>query len=167
MEPSENNAWAVKPVGGIEAVRLIPIGDLESVQIVRGCCTGITLRTGGQSIEWPILEDRSSYREETLCENGVPRIRHTLQLVCDPEELRSQTGARQLARLADEGVAARIETAGGTTLLAGWSERFGAEQPLRLQGQSLDTGDKPLARPQLQLTFTSEDTSPALPVEEA
>ena len=166
MKTANNSGRTIKPGGGIEAVRLIPISGIDSVQISNGKCTGITLRKGAESIEWPILEDRSSYREELLCDNGIPRIRHILTLVCDPEEVRNQEALWE-TRMAEEGVAARIETTAGTTLLTGWSERFKKEQPLRLQEKKLDTGEKPLARPTLTLFFTSEDTASSLLAEEA
>lgn len=167
METLNNSGRTIKPAGGIDAVRLLPISAIESVQVSNGKCTGIILRKGASDIEWPILEDRSSYREELLCENGIPRVRHILTLVCDPEEIRSQTEALRKVSIAEEGIAARIGTTSGTTLLAGWSERFGKEQPLRLQEKRLDTSEKPLSRPMLTLVFKSEDTSASLLVEEA
>ena len=113
-----------------------------------------------------ILEQSSSFREENLNPDGPPRFRHTLTLVADPEEIRDRLGERQLARLATEGTVARIETASGVFLLAGRSEKFGAEQPLRLTEIRYESQTKFAARPVLVLTLAGEDTAPAPPIRE-
>lgn len=152
-----------KPSGGIEAVRLIPAADLESVAIDAGRCTGYTLRlNAAETIPWPVIEQVSSYREETLSPEGVPLVRHTLTLVCPPEETAELFDARTAARFASEGVVARIAASSGEVLLAGWSEKFGGEHPLLLREARLESGEKMSRRPTLTLTFVSEDTAPAL-----
>ena len=145
-------ARPLKPAGGIEAVWLIPASDIVSATYGDGCCTGLTLRAGAS--------------EENLNPDGPPRFRHTLTLVADPEEIRDRLGERQLARLATEGAVARIETASGVFLLAGRSEKFGAEQPLRLTEIRYESQTKFAARPVLVLTLAGEDTAPAPPIRE-
>lgn len=159
-------ARPLKPAGGIEAVWLIPASDIVSATYGDGCCTGLTLRAGASADQWPILEQSSSFREENLNPDGPPRFRHTLTLVADPEEIRDRLGERQLARLATEGAVARIETASGVFLLAGRSEKFGAEQPLRLTEIRYESQTKFAARPVLVLTLAGEDTAPAPPIRE-
>ena len=159
-------ARPLKPAGGIEAVWLIPASDIVSATYGDGCCTGLTLRAGASADQWLILEQSSSFREENLNPDGPPRFRHTLTLVADPEEIRDRLGERQLARLATEGTVARIETASGVFLLAGRSEKFGAEQPLRLTEIRYESQTKFAARPVLVLTLAGEDTAPAPPIRE-
>ena len=154
-------ARPLKPAGGIEAVWLIPASDIVSATYGDGCCTGLTLRAGASADQWPILEQSSSFREESLNPDGPP-----LTLVADPEEIRDRLGERQLARLATEGAVARIETASGVFLLAGRSEKFGAEQPLRLTEIRYESQTKFAARPVLVLTLAGEDTAPAPPIRE-
>ena len=145
---------------------LIPASDIVSATYGDGCCTGLTLRAGASADQWLILEQSSSFREENLNPDGPPRFRHTLTLVADPEEIRDRLGERQLARLATEGTVARIETASGVFLLAGRSEKFGAEQPLRLTEIRYESQTKFAARPVLVLTLAGEDTAPAPPIRE-
>ena len=140
-------ARPLKPAGGIEAVWLIPASDIVSATYGDGCCTGLTLRAGASADQWLILEQSSSFREENLNPDGPPR-------------------ERQLARLATEGTVARIETASGVFLLAGRSEKFGAEQPLRLTEIRYESQTKFAARPVLVLTLAGEDTAPAPPIRE-
>ena len=142
-------ARPLKPAGGIEAVWLIPASDIVSATYGDGCCTGLTLRAGASADQWLILEQSSSFREENLNPDGPPRFRHTLTLVADPE-----------------GTVARIETASGVFLLAGRSEKFGAEQPLRLTEIRYESQTKFAARPVLVLTLAGEDTAPAPPIRE-
>mgnify|MGYP001520431469 CR=1 FL=1 len=141
-------ARPLKPAGGIEAVWLIPASDIVSATYGDGCCTGLTLRAGASADQWLILEQSSSFREENLNPDGPPRFRHTLTLVADPEEIRDRLGERQLARL------------------AGRSEKFGAEQPLRLTEIRYESQTKFAARPVLVLTLAGEDTAPAPPIRE-
>lgn len=97
----------------------------------------------------------------------MPLVRHTLILASDPEEVRSAIGEESFARLAAQGVVARIETSSGAVLLAGWTETFGVEQPLRLREARYNSESRPAARPVLTLTLVGEDTSPALPIRES
>ena len=46
----------LKPVGGVARVRLVPVG--------------------GEGIEMPLVEERSSYDEEILCDDGLLRVCH-------------------------------------------------------------------------------------------
>ena len=151
-------ARPLKPAGGIEAVWLIPASDIVSATYGDGCCTGLTLRAGASADQWLILEQSSSFREENLNPDGPPRFRQTLTLVADPEE--------SLDRRGTEGTVARIETASGVFLLAGRSEKFGAEQPLRLTEIRYESQTKFAARPVLVLTLAGEDTAPAPPIRE-
>ena len=54
----------------------------------------------------------------------------------------------------------------GVFLLAGRSEKFGAEQPLRLTEIRYESQTKFAARPVLVLTLAGEDTAPAPPIRE-
>ena len=156
----------IKPAGGIEAAWLIPVSDVVSVTTDAGHCTKLTLRQGATFAQWPILEQCSSFREEILSPDGIPLARHTLTLVADPEGIRNLIGERQFARLATEGVIARIEISSGVFLLAGWSEKFGTEEPLRLRETRYESESKFITRPTLTLTFVNEDVTRALPIRE-
>ena len=90
----------------------------------------------------------------------------TLRAGASADQWPIRLGERQLARLSTEGAVARIETASGVFLLAGRSEKFGAEQPLRLTEIRYESQTKFAARPVLVLTLAGEDTAPAPPIRE-
>ncbi len=160
-EEARTGTPAHRPVGGIEAVALLPATHVEAVTFEAGRCTAVTPKAGAQWVEWPILEDCADYTEEHLCEEGNLLTRHTLRLQCDPEEVRGSFAALCEMTLAGAGVVARIETAAGVTLLVGWSERFGCEQPLRLHSARCRTEAAPLDAPRFEAVLVSEDTAPA------
>ena len=59
-------------------------------------------------------------------------------------------------------MAARIVLASGETIVAGWSQRFGFEQALRLRSLALRSGDNAVDEPHAELTLACRDTSRAL-----
>lgn len=126
-----------KPVGGITAAELIPLR--------------------GASLPMALVEERSSYTEEALSDDGILRIRHLLRLVLP----RTQAAALLplLPRMAQEGVTARIRTAAGEELTVGWSERFRFEQPLRLVSFTLCSGTRRADGNDAVLCLESDDTT--------
>ncbi len=127
-----------RPAGGVAAVELLP-------------CDGAPQ----PAIE--LVEGRSSYTEECLCDGGAVRVRHTLTLVVP------RTTAAALVPLAEglalSGATAVVTTGAGERLTVGWSERFGREQPLRLRSFVLATGERASAGNAAVLRFESEDRS--------
>lgn len=132
-----------KPAGGITAAGIVPVD-------------------GSPQPEIRLVEDRSSYTEDILSDDGILRVRHTLTLVVPRE-----TAAAMLplaAGMVSEGVTALVTTAAGEQLTVGWSERFRSEQPLRLQFLSLGTGTRPADGNAATLRFESEDTTALLEI---
>lgn len=127
-----------KPAGGVTAAELILPGGEDSLPVT-------------------LVEERSSYTEEALSDDGILRIRHTLTLVVP----RTQATALLplLPRMAQAGVTTRIRTAAGEELTAGWSERFGFEQPLRLSSFLLDSGTRRADGNHAVLRLESDDTT--------
>lgn len=160
-------ARPLKPAGGIEAVWLIPASDIVSATYGDGLLHRADAASGGigRSMADPgtvlVVPGREPESGRT---SALPPYAHAG--VADPEEIRDRLGERQLARLATEGAVARIETASGVFLLAGRSEKFGAEQPLRLTEIRYESQTKFAARPVLVLTLAGEDTAPAPPIRE-
>lgn len=151
----------VKPVGGIEGVRLIPA---EAVVAVVSDGEGLfrpVIREGAAAVEWPLLEERSFYREETTASEGGPLVRHVLSLAA-PEEAALRVEAQELLRWAVRGAVACIETSSGQVLLVGWSETFGTERPLLLASASRRTESRAIDRPVFEVVFVCEDTAPAV-----
>lgn len=156
------NTTPRKPVGGLSEVRLLPVAAIRSVGIAEGRCTEIVRAASAEPLLCPLADDGSSYKEEAVVRQGLASVRHTLTLAFPRDAARDQIDAARLERWASEGVAALLTAADGERMLAGWSERFGGEQPLRLAGMTSLTGAAPHDRPTAVLVLASEDTSPAL-----
>lgn len=127
-----------KPVGGVVAVRLSPVGS-------------------AQQPELPLVEERSSYVEELVADDGILRVHHTLQLVVSRETARSFLPFA--ARMAAEGGSAVVTTAAGEQLVVGWTEDLGWEHPLRLTALDLGSGTKPADGNEATLRFECDDTA--------
>jgi len=151
-----------KPAGGVAGVSLYRKGDIEAVRVADGRCTGIDLSTGAAPIAVPLAEDRSSYTEESVGEEGLPATRHTLTAVCCRYTGREKFAGPILEELATDGAVACVELHNGERLLVGWSVRLGFEQPLRLVKFRFLTGAKPVDAPLLEMRLECVDATRAL-----
>lgn len=156
-----------KPVGGVAGVSLYRKTDVEAVRVADGRCTGIDLRTGAAPLAALLAEDRSSYTEESVGEEGLPATRHTLEAVYYRHTGREQLAGPILEELATDGAVACVELRNGERIIVGWSERLGFEQPLRLVKYRFLTGAKPADVPLLELRMECVDTARALRYEPA
>jgi len=156
-----------KPVGGVTGVSLYRKGDIEAVRVADGLCTGIDLRTGAAPLAVPLAEDRSSYTEESVGDEGLPATRHTLVLVCCRYTGREMFAGPILEELSTDGAVACVELHNGERLVVGWSERLGLEQPLLLRKFRFPIGAKPVDEPLLELHLESVDAARALRYEPA
>lgn len=130
-----------KPVGGITAVAIVPLDGSPQPSI-------------------PLIEERSSYTEEIVSDDGILRVHHMLTLVVPHEAAAAMLPLA--AGMTAGGVTALVATAAGEQLTVGWSERFGFEQPLRLRSFSLETGKRPADGNAATLRYESDDTTALL-----
>ncbi len=151
-----------KPAGGVAGVSLYRKSDVEAVRVADGLCTGIDLCTGAAPLTVPLAEDRSSYTEESVGEEGLPATRHTLTVVCPRYPGREMFAGPLIEELAADGAVACIELNNGERLVVGWTERLGLEQPLRLKKFRILTGAKPVDVPLLELHLECVDAARAL-----
>ena len=141
-----------KPVGGVVAAELFPVGGLASPREM----------VAGRGVAVPLMDDGSSYEEEFSARDGQVSVLHTLAL-CSDRKLAAEWFDRDfLRRCAAEGVAAVVETATGEKIVAGWCPRFGFEQALRLQSLRFLSGERPNDSPRVKLTLACRDVSSAL-----
>ena len=123
-----------KPVGGVVAAELFPVGGLASPREM----------VAGRGVA-----------------DGQVSVLHTLAL-CSDRKLAAEWFDRDfLRRCAAEGVAAVVETATGEKIVAGWCPRFGFEQALRLQSLRFLSGERPNDSPRVKLTLACRDVSSA------
>jgi hypothetical protein len=116
----------------------------------------------GKGITVELLDQGSHYDEEASADNLPVSVQHTLTLCSDRNQAREWFDEQWLARLASEGVAARVTLSTGEQIVLGHSERFGFEQALRLQSLKFLSGKSPNDSPRVQLVLRSLDTQSAL-----
>lgn len=150
-----------KPVGGVVGVEILPAQGASCSPLASGGGVELSILAGYAFTPLELIEQSSSYTEEALTEQGLTRIRHRLEVMCDPESLRGQTLDQWTRTLSETGVLARVRTASGAALLVGCSLHFGMEQPLRLVASQELTHTASSDAPSLRLVFESEDLSPA------
>lgn len=155
MEP---NVGKHKPVGGIAAVRLYAPGDIRGASFGSDGCY-VTL--AGTADEESLFDDRSVFEEMCDGSRGPVSVRHTLTLVSDRNLSGKWLSEEFLRSALVEGFVAYIRLNDGRTLLGGYSERLGGEQPLRLVSLHSQSGAGLSDTPTLTLVLASEDTSPA------
>lgn len=155
MEP---NVGKYKPVGGIAAVRLYAPGDVGSASFGSNGCYVVF---SGTADEVPLLDDRSGFEELCSGSPGPVSVRHTLTLVSDRNMAGEWFSGDFLSRALSEGFVAYIRLNDGRTLLGGYSERLGGEQPLRLVSLHSQSGAGLSDSPTLTLVLASEDAEPA------
>ena len=142
---TENLAY--KPVGGLLRAELFALEGLSSAEDM----------VSGAGVEVSLMDDELHSAE------GLPvSVQHTLTLCSDRNLAREWFDEQWLARLASEGVAARVTLSTGEQIVLGYSERFGFEQALRLLSLKFFSGKSPNESPRVQLVLQSHDTQSAL-----
>ena len=141
-----------KPVGGISSAAVVPSG---------ASACGSPAEIAARAVELPLVEGLSSYEERVDSRDGIFRVEHRLTIALPAGYARDRFSAAECRRLAAVGTAAVIVTESGERLIAGWSEQFGSEQPLRLTGIAFTTGTSPRDVPAAILTFASIDGATA------
>lgn len=140
-----------KPKGGVERVVLYPAGGISVIEDVAAV----------QGVEVELVDDRSSYEELFLSNDGLVGVEHTLTLCSQQRDASPWLDKEFLRRVAVEGVVALITLASGYEILVGWSERFAVEQALRLKSLNVISGKRPTDLPRVELTLWSHDTESA------
>ena len=141
-----------KPVGGIISAELFAVGGIATADDL----------VAGQGVAVELVDDGSQYEESAESDNTLVSVKHTLTLCSDRWLAAAWFDKEFMQRAAVEGVAARIRMATGEQIVAGWSERFGFEQALRLKRLTFSSGSKPNDSPRVELTLESYDTESAI-----
>ena len=142
----------LKPACGIASVSVVPAGAAAG---------GSPSEIAVSAEPVPLIEGRSSYDEISDMRDGILRVEHRLTIAVPAEYAHSRFDAESYRRWAAFGTCAVVAAVSGERYVVGWSERFGAGQPLRLTSVEDSTGTSPHAVPAVVLTLRSVDASPA------
>ncbi len=97
----------------------------------------------------------SSYTEQVTIESACRKVLHTLSFETLPHEMPLDEALMQ--RIIREGIIADIWLASGGSIRVGWSSRYGAEFPLRLQSSNFSSGESALNYPLQRWVWSSSD----------
>lgn len=147
-----------KPVGGVESVALYPADAVTQALFSQEGCE-VEFRADAEVVEVELIDDGSCFEEIVSSANGVVGVAHTLTLVarrCSAEEW---LAPRFLERTAQDGVIAVVKLCDGRSLIVGYSQHFGDEQPLRLESVCVTSGKELLDTPIVTIRLVSHDAA--------
>lgn len=152
-----------KSTGGILNILLTPVCNIQSTAVdpQTGRYLSIILHDPQQLAQCSFAENAAVYREETDSPNGIPSVSHTLEFHTDRIDRESDRLIRELAEHSPCGLAAVITTQNHIRLVIGYSEKHGAERPLKLRKIAASTGQTHTDTGHEAISLFSRDTAKA------
>lgn len=140
--------------GGVKSVLLVSADAAIEAKFSSGGVT-VTLPSDGATLITPD-DDSALWSESQSRHEGILSVEHKLEF-----SVPLGHPAAELLQHSANGVIAVVELTCGTRLLGGYSEEFGAEQPLRTSSLKISSGRTREDDPQYKVTLTAIDTSAA------
>lgn len=161
MKSDPRSSVRRKPAGGVGSVKLAAVSNVAAAAFddEGAVCTLCDFADATQVMECRILEDESAFVERLTADSGVFAVRHTLSVVADRNLAEAWLGAPFLEESRCGGFVAQVTLNDGRRLLAGYSKRFGGEQPLRIRSIEVASGRRPAERPTVTLVLENLDTT--------
>lgn len=152
-----------KPVGGIRSVLLSTIDNVAEVEFSAGgvLCTSLKFVDDNAVVECALLDEKSTFEEEISPEGGVVAVHHRLVLISERDPVDGWLETELWRGGIHKGLCAVVTLNNGRKLLVGYSERFGAEQPLRVVAIKNSSQQRRVDMPTVTLTLENFDTSTA------
>lgn len=147
--------------GGIRSVALVGADAVAGVERdpATGGYTAITLAEGAAFALYRFREDQAEYTETVSTDEGPVLVEHALEMMLERMDGASARAVQELCGAG--GVVALVTTNSGVTLLVGYSDRFGARYPLRLNRSSGESGRRPTDDTAERVVLRSADTAKA------
>lgn len=145
-----------KPVGGVEAVVLYPADAVKHALFSQWGCE---VEFQGEGVAVALIDDASLYEEVVKSAKGIVGVTHSLTLVARYKDAGVWLATPFLERLAQEGVIATVALSDGRSIVVGYSQHFGEEQPLMLESVTTSSGRALAETPSVTLRLVSHDTA--------
>lgn len=158
-----NASQTTKSVGGVARIVLHFATAVRPIDWEAGS-QAVKVAFDDTGIPLTLKEYASTLDEQLSVEQGLVAVRHTLTAVMRRRDALLWLDAEQLRRLAEQGTIAEVVLMDGRRLLVGWSERFGACQPLKLASMVSHSGKAPDDEPTVTMVLNTTDTAFALPI---
>ncbi|MBE6211127.1 MAG: hypothetical protein E7130_05810 [Rikenellaceae bacterium] len=152
-----------KPVGGVRAVALSATDNIAEVQFAAGgvLCTSLKFVDDDAVMECSLLEEGSCYEEEILPDGLAVAVKHRLILTSDRNLAEAWLEPDFRLEGLYRGLCAIVTLNDGRKLLVGYSERFEAQQPLRIVSIKNSSEQRCSDVPTVVLVLENYDTSEA------
>lgn len=130
--------------GGIRSLALVQAEAVTAADydVDAGCYTGITLAGGKAFAVYHFKEDEAAFTETAVTNAAGALVTHRLSFTLERMDEASATAVQELCKSAPNGLIAIVTSNNDVSVLAGYSERFGAAYPLRVQSAAAASGRK-------------------------
>lgn len=153
-----------KTTAGVKKIELIEANQIAEVEIdySSGSCRSVELKAGGKFVSYCFKEDRATYCEKVTNRRSNPLVVHTLSMLLERVDALSVGALRELVEASKSGLVGIVTLRGGEQLLVGYSDRMGAEQPLRVKEAETISGAEPIERSGVEIVLESVDCESAM-----
>lgn len=154
----------LKPVGGIESVVLYRAGEVAGVESTADGCKIVGV-DGSSPIALTIMEQSAQAWTSVERVASTLRATHRLRVKIEEPFANELLTPQFLLEAAHLGFVAQITTLSGDEMVMGWSPRFGAASPLKLEELVVTSGEQRIQTPHSTFTLCSIDDS--LPIKKS
>tara|TARA_R110002020_G_scaffold287788_1_gene503235 strand:- start:2565 stop:3095 length:531 start_codon:yes stop_codon:yes gene_type:complete len=150
--------------GGLAALWVIAVEDIDTVTVVAGEITALTLVA---TKVWTKLsfEPDTAYRiNDMQNEGGALPVAHEIGIIKNGITLADTLAIKEMSRQSSCGLAAVAKDMSGLRWLEGYSELLGFDRGLSLKQAKFDSGKVITDVPNVDLQFSSLDMDYALPL---
>ena len=150
-----------KKTGGIKNISICAATDISNLTYNKNnhAYSNIELRENCKFANYEFRENEASFSEEVILQNGIVSVKHTVQFSLERPDSNSAVALNELMKISQDGMIAIVATNSGINFLVGYSQDFAAEQPLRIDKSSLDSGEKYADSSLETITLVAEDNS--------
>lgn len=155
---------AGKRSGGIRSIALAAAGNIAGAEIdnASGICTGIHFNESSGFGLYDFMEGEAYFTEELSVTDGVAKVKHEIAFTLERPDNGSANAVKKLLETSKEGIVAVVTTNSNVSFLVGYSDKFGTEQPLRLEKAEMSTGANPANNTTEIITLVSRDDRKAM-----
>ncbi len=151
--------------GGIRSLALVQAEAVVDAEydVDAGCWAGLTLSPGTEFTEYHFKEDEAAFTETVASNAAGVLVTHTLSFTLERMDTASAHAVRELCSSAPNGLVAVVTSNNDVSVIVGYSRRFGAAYPLRVQRAAAASGRKLADTSAETVVLVSVDTDKAIP----
>ncbi len=151
--------------GGIRSLALVQAEAVAEAEydVDAGCWARLTLSQGKEFAEYHFKEDEAVFTETVTANAAGVLVTHTLSFVLERMDTASARAVRELCTSTPNGLVAIVTTNNDVSVVVGYSRKFGAGYPLRVQRAAAASGRKLADTSAETVVLVSVDIDKAIP----